>query len=63
MARRAENTVNNDVFVRFHFLVLFVNWIDFEHVFLRFLESIWDTLGHRILILGVLEPCLKSIDF
>ena len=36
---------------------------DFEHVFSSFLEPIWDTLGHRILILGVLEPCLKIIDF
>ena len=63
MARRAENIVNNNVFASFHFLVFFVNWIDFEHVFLLFWESIWDTLEHRTLILGVLEPCLKSIDF
>ena len=44
MARRAENIVNNYVFVSFIFFVFVVNWIDFEHVFLPFWESIWDTL-------------------
>ena len=63
MARRAENIVNNDVFVSFHFLVFFVNWIDFEHVVLPFLESIWNTLGHRFPIFSVLGPCLKVSIF
>ena len=63
MVRCAESMVNNDVFVSFHFFRCFRELDDFESFVLRFLESIWDTLGHRILILGVLEPCLKSIDF
>ena len=63
MVRCAENIVNNDVLVSFHFFQYFRELDDFERVCSSFLESIWDTLGHRILILGVLEPCLKTIDF
>ena len=63
MVRCAENIVNNDVLVSFHFFQFFRELDYFERVFSSFLESIWNTLGHRILILGVLEPCLKTIDF
>ena len=61
MVRCAENIVNTDVFVRFHLENSELS--DFQHVFLIFLESIWDALGHRLLIFSVLGPCLKSIDF
>ena len=33
MVRRAENIVNNDVFVSFHFFQFFRELDDFEHVF------------------------------
>ena len=63
MVRCAENIVNDDVLVSFHFVHYFRELDDFERAFSLFWESIWDILGHRILILGVLEPCLKSIYF
>ncbi len=63
MVRCAENIVNTNVFVRFHFLKFVRELGDFLHVFLPFLESIWDALGHRLLIFAVLGPCLKSNDF
>ena len=63
MVRCAENIVNNDVFVSFHIFQFFRELDDFELVVLPFLESIWNTLGHRFPIFSDLGPCLKSLDF
>ena len=63
MVRRAENIVNDDVFASFIIFQFVRELDDFELVFLPFLESIWNTLGHRFLIFYILEPYSKSIDF
>ena len=62
MVRRVENTVDIDVFVRFHFWT-FRKLDDFQHAFRIIFDVFWSTLEASSAICWAWGVCLKSDDF